>query len=139
MRAGKTFVVIGLTAAIWGLGGSVSQAQPILAIDGMYRNFLGRPMEVREIQYWRDAIRSGTPALDIQGRILASDEYFRNSGGRPRPWIRSLYNDLLNRDPRPREVDYWMDRLTALGNNREAMAREFSYDADRDRRNGRRW
>ena len=139
MRTGKWLVVVGLAAAAWGGAPSTCRAQRMDMIDGMYRAYLARPMTFEESRQWQQALRRGASLMDIKGDILSSDEFWNNNGARPRPWIRAMYVYLLHREPRRGEVEYWMDRLQFYRGNRQALAREFSRDAERARRDGRRF
>src|SRR4051812_16227050 len=92
------------------------------SIAAMYQRYLGRNPDATGLQGWVQEARRGR---NIQAVILGSDEYYLRRGSTPQGFITGLYVDVLGRVPAANEVQGWLDRLPAIGYNREALAAEF--------------
>jgi hypothetical protein len=110
------------------LTGSTLQRPPrpsgyAAAVNDWYRLFLNRtPDPVGQTEYV-NLLRRGARPEEVQGRILASEEYWLMHGARPASWVAALYEDLLGRSPRPDEVRHWVSRLR--GSDRPQIAVQF--------------
>src|SRR5439155_4281560 len=72
---------------------------------------------------------------------IGAPEYYQKKGGTDAKWLTSMYNDLLFRNPRQDELDYWTGRLAQLRvqhqgeagfNERVQAAEEFDTSDERE-------
>ena len=79
-------------------------------IDKLYLDTLARPGDPTGIMYWTNQIRSRSRTVaDVAANFYASAEYYIGIGqGSDRSWLSDLYRKLLNRDPDPGGLDYWI-------------------------------
>src|SRR5262245_22521632 len=78
-------------------------------VSSWYQRFLGRPPDPGSAT-WVQQLQDGSAPDAVLAGILASDEYYRRSGGSPEGFVRKLFRDLTSRRPGPREADYWTRR-----------------------------
>jgi hypothetical protein len=80
-------------------------------VASWYRKFLNREPDPAGLAGWVEGLRSGgSPERTLAG-ILGSAEYYVKSGSTPEGFIRTLYRDLLGRDPTEREMVFWLRRM----------------------------
>jgi hypothetical protein len=72
-------------------------------VRNWYHQFLNRPPDPSGLQFWPDALRSGAPPAEVLAQILDSDEYYARCGYTPPGFVRTLFRDLLGREPTPSE------------------------------------
>jgi HEAT repeat protein len=127
IAAGDTIAAIrGQAAAAWARPPAAARPdRPFQVVRESYEAFLQRPMNAQEVRTVRDALRNGSPAEELQAAVLASDEYFRLHESRPARWVANMFNDVLGRQPEPREATALLQSLRRNGGSREAVAREF--------------
>jgi hypothetical protein len=94
-------------------------------VEQWYLTFLRRPADPGGLAERVNALRQGRPVEETVAGILGSDEYFRVCGGSVPAWITGLYRDVLRRDPRPDEVQSWINGLAQLGGNRAEASKAF--------------
>ncbi len=78
-------------------------------VTKFYQDTLGRSPDSAGLANWVSWLRSGrfTPA-QVASLFYASDEYYANTGGTPSAWVTSLYAKLLNRQPDPGGLQFWI-------------------------------
>jgi uncharacterized repeat protein (TIGR01451 family) len=103
-------------------------------VSCVYEVFLGRAPEASGLAFW--TAQMGNPGTAGQhtgagdegyvlSSILASDEFYRVSGGTPQGWIGALYQDLLGRSADGGGMSFWEQELSARGpGNRDVLVRD---------------
>jgi uncharacterized protein with LGFP repeats len=78
-------------------------------VTKFYQDTLGRAPDSAGLASWVSWLRSGrfTPA-QVASLFYASDEYYAKAGGTASPWVTSLYAKLLNRQPDPAGLQFWI-------------------------------
>jgi hypothetical protein len=99
-------------------------------VRGLYRDYLGREPSPDESLAWVRALQRGTAASEVNAFVLASDECFDRYRRDPNAWITATYRYALNRQPAPRDLAAWSDRLNRLNGDRLRWARDFLKAAD---------
>ena len=90
-----------------------------------YRRYLGRDPRRRELTAWQEKMSGGTPPSEVVVTLLAEDEFYRRAGRDDEDWIVGLFGATGGTRPQDSQVDYWQDRLDALGGDRHSMTHEF--------------
>lgn len=90
-------------------------------ITDAYDWYLGRGPDPAGLEAWLVAMGQGLTIAQIESGFIASDEYFARSGGTFAGWVRSLYLDVLDREPAWAEVRSWTAALDA-GASRQRVA-----------------
>jgi len=117
--AAAAFLVLGLAAE--------TQAQTQRDYDTVrswYLRYLGREPDPTGYQGYARQL-TFRPANDILAEILGSPEYLQRHGGTLDGFVIGLYNEVLQRQPRPDEVNVWLDRLSQVGGDRNQAALDF--------------
>jgi len=94
-------------------------------VESWYQLYLHRASDGTGLRDFVDRLRRGVSPEAIQAEILASDEYYRLHGSRPRSWVAGLYADVLDRSPLQQEVQGWVRTLDRYGGSRQKTAEEF--------------
>jgi hypothetical protein len=78
-------------------------------VTKFYLDTLGRTPDSGGLANWVSWLRSGrfTPA-QVASLFYASDEYYAKAGGTASPWVTTLYAKLLNRQPDPGGLQFWI-------------------------------
>jgi len=109
-----------------GLMPPVAQAQtygdPNSLVDYWYRIYLRRAPDPGGTAFWVDRLNRGTPPDQVLAGLLGSPEYYASAGSTPVGFITRLFTDILQRQPSPVELNYWVGRLYV--ESREAVADE---------------
>jgi hypothetical protein len=71
-----------------------------------------------------NALDGGMRQEDLEASLIASDEYFANSGSDGNTFVANVYRDVLGREPDEAGFNYWTGAL-AGGMARADLAREF--------------
>ena len=98
----------GLRAASVGM--ARSEAYSGVIIDDLYQRVLGRTADPEGKQYWLGVLASGVRVETVGISFYGSQEYFDRTGG-AEPFVRSLYDNLLHRQPDQGGLDYWVSLL----------------------------
>ncbi len=94
------------------------------AVDQVYRQTIGRPGDAGGRAYWTDVVRRGTRITDLGAYMLASDEFYSQSGRDADGFVQRLYQRVLGRSADPSGLAYWRDVL-ARGASRYDVAQAF--------------
>jgi len=81
-------------------------------VRSWYARFLHRNAVAGEETGWTNTLRGGQAPEMVLAGILGSDEYYQIVGSTPDRFIVALHTDLTGKQPSPKEVDYWVRRLT---------------------------
>jgi hypothetical protein len=101
-------------------------------VESWYQRYLGRSADQSGLAAFSGMLARGVPAEDVQAGILASDEFWRNCGGRPAAFVVALYQAVLNRQPNRQEAAGWLRRASTLGGDRGRLAQEFVVAAQQE-------
>jgi hypothetical protein len=80
-------------------------------VANWYRRFLNREPDPGGLAGWVAGLRSGNSPEQTLAAILASPEYYAKSGNTPDGFMRTLYRDLLGREPTAQELGFWLRRM----------------------------
>ena len=94
-------------------------------IRSYFQTFLKREATQTDLDYWRREIRGGVAPLEVQARMLASDEYFQRFGNNPALVVVGMYQDMLGRTPTQNEVAVWLNNWNQARGDRIEFARQF--------------
>lgn len=87
-----------------------SEAYSGVIIDDLYQRVLGRSADQEGKDYWLGVLASGVRIETVGISFYGSREYFDRKGGAD-PFVRSLYDNLLHREPDQKGLDYWVGLL----------------------------
>ncbi|MCL3862725.1 DUF4214 domain-containing protein [Actinotalea sp. K2] len=105
--AGSSALVAGVTS---------SEEYHRRKIAEAYRTVLGRTTDEQGVRSWLAAISAGTVKIDeIANHLVASEEFFLQSGGTNGGLVRRMYTSLLGRTGSSAEINYWTARVPSLG------------------------
>lgn len=100
----------------------LTTSQPWLEaiVDDLYRSTLGRPGDPDGVAYWVDILATGRRSVaQVAASFYASPEY---AGTDPAAWVRSMYREILNREPEPGATAYWTGAAAARGRTWVALS-----------------
>lgn len=100
---------------------SITLPQAQAAVDGWYRQFLGRAPDPGAAG-WVLALVNGRPAGFVLADILSSQEFFTLSGRTNAGFVNQLYMDQLGRSPTPAELIFWTNQLLRSSRRNVAYA-----------------
>jgi hypothetical protein len=100
-------------------------------ITAAYRRYLGRDPEPEGLSAWLDALQHGYSDEQLEAGFIGSPEFIQDSGGPGAPWIVSLYEKLLGRDPEAAGLQGWLAALQN-GTSPAAIAYGFAASAERE-------
>lgn len=104
----------------------------VVLVESWYQRYLGRSADQGGLATFAGMLARGTSAEDVQAGILASDEFWRNNGGRPVGFIAGLYQAVLGRQPTRQDLADWGRRYLQLRGDRSRMAQEFVVAAQQE-------
>ena len=101
---------------------AVPQNPPAPVIEGWFIHYLHRP--ATDSQGIVNALLAGVTIQQAQSAILASDEYFKLTGGNNTAFIQALFLDILNRPVDNQTLQTFLTGLDTPGDNvnRQAVA-----------------
>lgn len=123
------YAISWVAAVLLGLGITACEAQAQTQRDydtvrSWYLRYLGREPDPTGYQGYARQL-TFRPADSILAEILGSPEYLERHGGTLEGFVIGLYNEVLERQPRPDEVNVWMNRLAQVGGDRTQAAGDF--------------
>lgn len=80
-------------------------------VDELYQTALGRPSDADGRSYWVATMADGLKYEHLGTLFYGSTEYVNRSGGTNETFVRSLYRNILGRDPDPEGLAYWLGLL----------------------------
>ena len=98
----------GLDAAALAMARSDEYVGPI--VDDLYQRVHNRRPDPSGRQYWIGQLRSGITVETVSIYFYGSPEHYQRAGS-PELYVRSLYKDLLHREPDPSGLAYWSGQL----------------------------
>lgn len=98
-------------------------------IDTWYRQYLGREADPAGIQAHIQGLQTGQNLIDVRTSILSSNEFYDRCRNNQQVFMYQLYFLVLDRQPVPRDVEFWLNRLQILKGNRSSLVREFLIQA----------
>jgi len=85
-----------------------------LRVGDDYSTYLGRSAADWEVNFWTGYFAAGHSNESVVAGFVGSQEYFENplkAAGTTRGWVKSVYADVLFREPSEGEITYWTDFL----------------------------
>jgi hypothetical protein len=100
------------------------------AVRRLYERLLLREADPAGQAFWIDFMGQGHTAAEVEGMLLASDEYFsRRSGGTAEGFLQALYQDVFGRFLDSDGAGFWGQALAA-GTSRTEVARAILTSAE---------
>lgn len=96
------------------LGFATSAERETIVVNDDYFALLGRGASANEASYWVNQLEHGVRNENILAGFVGSAEYYRaaNKGAGDRTtWLKSAYQDLLNRSPTAQEISAWLSLM----------------------------
>jgi hypothetical protein len=86
-----------------------------IVINADFVKYLHRGVDLGGLEFWQGYLGAGGTEEGLVSSIVASTEYYVNSGGTSDSFIRALYRDVLGRTTPPVqfEVDFWIATMAA--------------------------
>lgn len=82
-------------------------------IDGDYRKYLGRAVDVPALNAFVDLLVQGWPLEIVTTLVLGSDEFYLRSGGTPAGYVDGVYRSVLGTTPDAGTRAHWVNLLNA--------------------------
>ena len=101
-------------------------------ITTWYRQYLGREADPAGLQAHLQGLQTGQSLIDVRTSLLSSNEFYDRCRNNPQVFMYQLYFMVLDRQPLPRDVDFWLNRLQILKGNRSSLVREFLIQASKE-------
>lgn len=103
-------------------------------VTKMYQDTLQRDPDPTGLYEWKRTLGTGQHTVaQVASFFYASDEYYTlHAGDSPSSFVTSLYQKLLNRDPDPLGLAYWVDQTNNPQFGRTWVAYNF-YQSDESR------
>ncbi|MCU0703998.1 MAG: DUF4214 domain-containing protein [Fimbriiglobus sp.] len=120
---GLTLSLIALT--LNAVQSSAQQPDPAVFVRDLYRRYAGIDPDRGTVEVWVRELNRGTPPVEVHAQILGSNQTFERVRRDNATWVRTLYTDVLGREPEPDGLRHWLRRLEELRNDRVKLAREF--------------
>ncbi len=102
-------------------------------VRAAYQLYLDRVPAPSEASVWVAALQNGLPETQFQAAMLASNEFFAQSGGSAYPWLNSVYLKALGRLGAQAELDGW-NQLLQSGASWQAVALDIVTSPEADAR-----
>jgi streptogramin lyase len=80
-------------------------------IKPAYQQYLNRPADQAGLDFWTRELQNGMTDEQMQAGFIASDEFYRNSGGSNALWVDALYEALLSRPADQPGEAFWSGEL----------------------------
>jgi hypothetical protein len=93
-------------------------------VQQWYRRYLGRRPDAGGKKTYVGQLEAGAAPIELQARILGSDEFYRRWGSTPGGFINGLYRVVLGQPPARQDVRYWKAQLWR-NPDREQLALSF--------------
>lgn len=90
-------------------------------LDDLYLSVFGRPIEDSGRVYWTGVIQQGATPAQVAALLYASKEFFRNSGS-AEGFVWRLYNEILEREPEPEGMNYWVAQVNQVTDRSQITA-----------------
>ncbi|MGB9988393.1 DUF4214 domain-containing protein [Massilia sp. SM-13] len=88
-------------------------ATPTEQIQQLYLAYYNRPGDVAGVNFWVNALNSGTSLATISKEFAKAPEYTATYGGKtPDAVVATIYQNLFNRLPDSTGLNYWSDLLS---------------------------
>jgi beta-glucosidase len=85
-----------------------------------YQQFLGRTPEPGALAYWTAQLQHGLADEQFEAFLLASDEFYADSGGDNASWLAAVYQQALGRPADAGGAAHWNGRLASGASRLEA-------------------
>jgi hypothetical protein len=103
---------------------AVAQSSTLFIRD-LYIRYTGIEPSATQVDFWVRRMQSGTTAFEANYNILGSNYVFDlNQRDRVR-YVTMAYQAVLSRAPQPRELSYWVNKLSLTNNDTIEFAKDF--------------
>lgn len=104
-------------------------------LTDFYAHTLGRAPDAEGLAFWKSIIRRRKLTVaQVAAEFYASLEYYKGIGGNTDTgWVTNLYQALLDRDPDPGGLAYWVSTARSRGRSKVATAFYQSEESSRTR------
>lgn len=90
-----------------------SQEGSDLWSDLAYQIVLGRDSDIGGRTYWANRVQAGLRFDVVEANLLGSVEFYQAAGATDDSWVHDVYVTMLDREPGPTEISFWVNRLHA--------------------------
>lgn len=90
-------------------------------IINSYSTYLNRGPDPVGLNSWLSEMNKGMTIQQMEGGFVASDEFYLKSGGTDSGWVNKLYESVLDRNPSPAEVNFWVAQAQKSSRYQVAM------------------
>lgn len=99
----------------------ITNPSPSQLITALYNGLFGRAPEYNGLHYWLDKMNQGQSFEEIATGFTQDSTYQAKVGSlSDADFIKTLYNNVLGRDPVGNDVSYWTNQISALGRDKVA-------------------
>jgi hypothetical protein len=105
--------------------GPYGQDVTLEQVAELFRQYLERDPSRAELAAWESNLQRGYHMADVRTDLLGQNQFFNQCDRDEQVYITRLHQLMLNRDPKPEEMAYWLDRYHQNNGVRRDVAREF--------------
>lgn len=99
----------------------IANPSPSQLITALYNGLFGRAPEYNGLHYWLDKMNQGQSFEEIATGFTQDSTYKAKVGSlSDEAFVKTLYNNVLGRDPVGNDVSYWTNQISALGRDKVA-------------------
>lgn len=99
----------------------IANPSPAQLITALYNGLFGRAPEYDGLHYWLDKMNQGQSFEEIATGFTQDSTYQAKFGDLSNEeFVKTLYNNVLGRDPVGNDIDYWTGQIDALGRDKVA-------------------
>ncbi len=100
-----------------------------LVVRDAYRSLLDRAPDETGLAFWSSGIIDRLTEHELHAQMSASTEFYTRAGGTAQGFVTDLYRRLLNREPEPAGLNFWVEVLDH-GAPRHTIADAFLVSAE---------
>ncbi|HQU41556.1 MAG: hypothetical protein B7Z73_00010 [Planctomycetia bacterium 21-64-5] len=90
-------------------------------IKPLYEQLLDRRADASEVDYWIKQMQGGVSEQELEAKMIASEEFYKQAGGTSVQWVDAVFKHLLDRPADTSGEKYWGD-LIESGKARSQVA-----------------
>ncbi|MFO0923905.1 MAG: YbaY family lipoprotein [Pirellulales bacterium] len=103
---------------------SVGYAPDYSTVTQMFQRILGRVPDAGELNAWSMELAKGTSLDGLKAELLASRQFFDQSGNNNNLYVQRMFQALTGRNPNSNEVSMMLSKLSSYGNSRVYLVKD---------------